>query len=69
MLNFYSMFPWVLSERSKYNVSDVVFVCVHLACLIILLTTLSSLELCNCLPAGEMIKLSISREPDMTHFL
>lgn len=53
------MFPWVLSERSKYIVSDVVFVCAHLACLIVLLT-LSSLELCNCLPAGEMMRLSIS---------
>lgn len=53
------MFPWVLSERSKYNVGDVVFVCVHLACLIILLT-LSSLEPCNCLPASEIIRLSVS---------
>lgn len=45
ILNFCSMFPWVLSEKSKYNVGDVVFVCVHLACSIILLTTLSSHEL------------------------
>lgn len=55
----FHVFPWVLSERSKYSVSDVVFVCVHLACLIILLTALSSLELCNCLPAGGVIKSSI----------
>lgn len=51
ILNFCSMFPWVLSEKSKYSVGDVVFVCVHLACLFVLLTTLSSLELCNWSPA------------------